>query len=97
MSPDPDSTVYWFHRKGTTGWVGFESAPIDRTLDEARAEPSTDKRDQLYRQLFDLIIPEAPYIYTVHANYVSASRAYVRNWEQLPATLVRYANVWIER
>ena len=49
------------------------------------------------RQLFDLIIPEATYIYTVHANYVSASRANVRNWEQLPATLVRYANVWIER
>ena len=97
VSPDPDSTVYWFHRKGTVGWVGLESAPIDRVLDEARAEPSTDKRDQLYRQLFDLIIPEATYVYTVHANYVSASRANVRNWEQLPATLVRYANVWIER
>ncbi len=97
VSPDTDSTVYWFHRKGTAGWVGFESAPIDRILDEARGEPSTDKRDQLYRQLFDLVTPEATYIYTVHANYVSASRANVRNWEQLPATLVRYANVWIER
>jgi peptide/nickel transport system substrate-binding protein len=96
VSPDPDSTVYWFHRKGTTGWLGLESAPIDRILDDARAEPSIDKRDQLYRQLFDLIIPEATYIYTVHANYVSASRANVRNWEQLPATLVRYTNVWIE-
>ncbi len=95
VSPDTDSTVYWFHRKGTVGWVGFENAPIDRILDEARGEPSTDKRDQLYRQLFDLIIPEATYIYTVHANYVSASRANVRNWEQLPATLVRYTNVWI--
>ena len=91
MSPDPDSTVYWFHRNGTTGWLGLESAPIDRILDEARAEPSTDKRDQLYRQLFDHIIPEATYVYTVHANYVSASRANVRNREPLPATLVRYA------
>ena len=97
VSPDPDSTVYWFHRKGTSGWLGLESATIDKILDDARAEPSTDKRDQLYRQVFDLIIPEATYIYTVHVNYVSASRANVRNWEQLPATLVRYATVWIER
>ena len=97
VSPDPDSTVYWFHRKGTAGFLGLESAPVDRILDEARAEPSADKRDQLYRQLLDLIIPEATYIYTVHANYVSASRANVRNWEQLPATLVRYTNVWIDR
>jgi peptide/nickel transport system substrate-binding protein len=97
VSPDPDSTVYWFHRKGTSGWLGFENATIDNILDDARAEPSTDKRDQLYRQLFDLIIPEATYIYTVHANYVSASRMNVRNWEQLPATLVRYTNVWVER
>lgn len=97
VSPDPDSTVYWFHRKGTAGWLGLESPGIDRILDEARAEPSTDKRDQLYRQVFDHIIPEATYIYTVHANYVSASRANVRNWEQLPATLIRYAQVWIER
>jgi ABC-type transport system substrate-binding protein len=79
------------------GWLGFESPRIDRILDEARAEPSTDKRDQLYRKLFDHIIPEATYVYTVHANYVSAARANVRNWEQLPATLVRYANVWIDR
>ena len=74
MSPDPDSTVYWFHRKGTTGWLGLESAPIDRILDEARAEPASDKRDQLYRQLFDHIIPEATYIYTVHANYLRLAR-----------------------
>lgn len=97
VSPDPDSAVYWFHRKGTTGWLGLESAPIDRIPDEAGAEPSTDKRDQFYRQLFDLIIPEATYVYTVHANYLSASRANVRSWEQLPATLVRYTNVWMER
>ncbi len=40
------------------------------------------------------IRPEMIHIYTVHANYVSASRANVR---KLPATLVRYTNVWIER
>jgi ABC-type transport system substrate-binding protein len=66
-------------------------------LDEARAEASSDRRDQLYKQLFDVIIPEATYIYTVHANYVSALRTSVRNWEQLPATLVRYTNVWVDR
>ena len=97
VSPDPDSTVYWVHRKGTVAWVGFESPQIDKMLDDARAEPSSDKRDQLYKQLFDVIIPEATYIYTVHANYVSASRTNVRNWEQLPTSLARYTTVWIER
>jgi ABC-type transport system substrate-binding protein len=97
VSPDPDSTVYWFHRKGTNGWLGPENPQVDRLLDEARAEASSDQRDQLYRQLLEIIIPEAAYVYTVHANYVSASRATVRNWEQLPATLVRYTNVWIDR
>jgi ABC-type transport system substrate-binding protein len=97
VSPDPDSSVYWFHRKGTPGWVGLENPRIDQLLDAARAEPSSNRRAELYRQLFDVIIPEATYVYTVHANYVSASRTSVRNWQQLPATLVRYTNVWIEQ
>jgi hypothetical protein len=41
------------------------------------------------------IIPEATYIYTGHANSVSASRVNARKWEQRPATLVRYTDVWI--
>ncbi|MBI4278105.1 MAG: ABC transporter substrate-binding protein [Armatimonadetes bacterium] len=97
VSPDPDSTVYWFHHKGTTGWVGFESAQIDGLLDDARAEPSSQKRDQLYKQLFDVIIPEATYIYTAHANYISASRSNVRNWVQLPTSIARYTGVWLDR
>jgi peptide/nickel transport system substrate-binding protein len=95
VSPDPDSTTYWFHRKGTSGWVGLENPEVDRILDDARAEPSSDRRDALYRQLLDVIIPEATWVYTVHANYVSATRAAVRGWEQLPATLVRYTHVGI--
>ena len=97
VSPDPDSTVYWFHHKGTLGWVGLDEPQIDKLLDEARAEASTDKRDQLYKRFFDVIVPEATYIYTVHANYVSASRTVVRNWEQLPTSIARYTAIWLDR
>ena len=93
VSPDPDSTVYWFHHSGTTGWVGFESSQVDRLLEDARAEASVQKRDQLYKQFFDLMIPEATYVYTVHANYVSAARTTVKNWQQLPTSIARYTNV----
>lgn len=97
VSPDPDSTVYWFHHKGTIGWVGFENGQIDKLLEDARAEPASEKRDQLYKGFFDIIIPEATYIYMVHANYVSASRTNVRNWEQLPTSIARYTHLSIDR
>jgi hypothetical protein len=41
------------------------------------------------------MIPEATYVYTVHANYVSASRNSVHNWVQLPTTLARYDDLWL--
>jgi hypothetical protein len=93
VSPDPDSTVYWFHRKGTTGWLGFESAPIDGGLDRPGPSRRPTSRTSSTGSCSTSSFRRRP-TSTVHASYVSASRASVPTGAA-PGDLVR-CNVWIE-
>jgi peptide/nickel transport system substrate-binding protein len=70
VSPDPDSTVYWFHHTDTVGWHGWDNGPVDEWLDEARAVTDSDRREELYHQVVDRVLEACPYIYVCHVNIV---------------------------
>ena len=70
VSPDPDSTVWWFnHSKGSIA-SGYNVPEMDKTLDDARAELDPKKREPLYHRVVDRILEDCPKIYHVHVNYV---------------------------
>ena len=70
MSPDPDSTVWWFlHSKGSVA-SGYNVPEMDRMLDDARAEADPKKREPIYHKIVDRALDECPKIYHVNVNYV---------------------------
>lgn len=70
VSPDPDSTVWWFfHSQGSvTG--GYNVPEMDQMLDAARAEADPKKREGMYHQIVDRGIEDCPMIYHCNVNYV---------------------------
>jgi peptide/nickel transport system substrate-binding protein len=72
MTPDPDSALYWFQHSGTVANYGYTSEVADQLLDQARIESEPAKREELYHQVLETILDDAPYIYTVHRGMVWA-------------------------
>ncbi|MBI2867862.1 MAG: twin-arginine translocation signal domain-containing protein [Chloroflexi bacterium] len=70
VSPDPDSTVWWFlHSKGNIA-SGYNVPEMDKMLDDARAEADPKKREALYHRIVDRTLEDCPKIYHVYVNYV---------------------------
>ncbi len=70
VSPDPDSTVWWFlHSKGSST-NGYNVPEMDTMLDDARAELDPMKREALYHKIVDRDLEDCPKIYHVNVNYV---------------------------
>jgi len=70
VSPDPDSTSWWFlHSQGANA-SGYNSPEMDKMLDGARAEIDPKKREALYHKIVDLTLEDCPKIYHVNVNYV---------------------------
>lgn len=95
VSPDPDSPIFWFHRKGTQHWHGFEHPEIDALLDQGRVLTERSDREQVYFKIQDLIRQENSFIYTVHAINVQAIRDYVQKLFLTPGAELNYTGTWL--
>lgn len=62
--PDADILYYFFHssRMASTNRVHFSNAEVDRLLEEGRVTVDPQKRQQLYTQLQELLLSQAPWI-----------------------------------
>lgn len=88
VSPDTDSTVYWFHREGTVGWHGWQNPEVTEMLDRARVETSPTLREVLYQKVVDVVQEECPYIYLVHVNLVRLHRKGLVGYQPGPQEFV---------
>jgi peptide/nickel transport system substrate-binding protein len=79
VAPDPDSAMYWFHHTNTDGWHGWANPEVDPLLEKGRQVSDTGQRVEIYRQLVDLILEDAPYVYIMNQNRIRASRNDVMN------------------
>lgn len=70
MTPDTDSTVYWFYHTNTVGNYGYDNPTVDRMLDEARTLGDRDQRAQMYKSILGTALDDAPYAYLLHPNIV---------------------------
>ena len=95
VSPDPDSPIFWFHRKGTQHWHGWEHPEIDSLLDQGRALTERADREPVYWKVQDLIRAENSFIYTVHSINVQATRDYVQKLFLTPGAELNYAGTWL--
>lgn len=96
VSPDPDSPIYWFHRKGTQHWHGWEHPEIDALLDQGRSLTERKDREPVYWKVQDLIRQENSFIYTVHSINVQAIRDYVQKLFLTPGAELNYTGTWLK-
>ena len=97
-APDPDSTMYWFHHTDTDGWHGWDNPEVDPLLEQGRAVADIDERFEIYHQMVDLILEDAPYIYLMNGNMVSAWKSDVQGYTLSPEPVVAdYSGVWLDR
>lgn len=85
--PTLDTSTYpWFHSKGSWNnqlW-NYSNAEVDKVLDAARAEPSEEKRIELYKK-FQALVEESPAgVIPYVQNHVDGYRANVKGFKASP-------------
>lgn len=61
--PDPENFLdLLFHSESSNNHTGFSNVQVDALLEQARVEPSDQKRFELYHQAEQMILDEAPWI-----------------------------------
>jgi peptide/nickel transport system substrate-binding protein len=87
VAPDPDATSWWFlHSKGSS--ASYTNPDLDALLDGARAETDVAKRTELYGQITDITLEEAPMIYHCNVNFVRIHRAGLTGFTPAPQEFV---------
>ena len=63
--PDPENFLdVLFHSKSQSNHTNYSNPEVDRLLEEARTERDRSRRYQLYNQAEQLILDEAPWVWT---------------------------------
>lgn len=84
VSPDPDSTVWWFnHSKGRNS-DGYNVPEMDRMLDDARGEVDPRQREGLYHRVVDRVLEDCPKIFHVNVNHVRLSKKGLAGYDPSP-------------
>ena len=95
VSPDPDSTLYWFLHTNTTGSAGYDNPEVDRLLDTARGLRDPAKRPPLYQKVLDFAYEDVPYIYIDHVKMAVVYTKQVKDFKLLPNERKYLHSVWL--
>jgi methyl-accepting chemotaxis protein/ABC-type transport system substrate-binding protein len=97
--PDSDNFFYVFFHSDSSAVRGFyyNSAELDRVIEEARRNTDLDRRAEIYRRLNRMVIDEAPLATLFHERFFIVHKPEVRGLRtSLVPPPVRYSDVWIE-
>jgi methyl-accepting chemotaxis protein/ABC-type transport system substrate-binding protein len=98
--PDSDNFFYvLFHTEATSvRGIYFHTPEIDRKVIEARRTNDTEARAQIYRELNQMVVREAPIAPLFHERLFVLHKPNVRGVRtSLVPPPVRYHDVWVER
>ncbi|MCA9859053.1 MAG: ABC transporter substrate-binding protein [Thermomicrobiales bacterium] len=80
-----------FHSAATaTNGAGYSNPQVDELIDAAMYEPDKETRDQMSRDIQQIIVDEAPWGLLYQINYVVATRANVSGFQYNPDTTSKY-------
>jgi len=97
--PDPDNFFYvFFHSESLSArGIYFNSAAIDAEIVEARRSNDSEHRADIYRQLNEMVVREAPLATLFHERFFVLQKPEVRGLRtSLVPPPVRYHQTWIE-
>lgn len=94
---DPDDFYYAQHHTGEVfNFTGYSNPTVDQLLDDARVLPDFEARKELYEQVNQLIVDEAPYIYLYNPLQMHAYKPWVQGFATRADQSVRFHETWME-
>ncbi len=86
--PDPENFAdVLFHTGSDFNDGGYSNQELDALLEAARTEPDTQKRIALYQQAEDIIIRDAPVLFTAHSLSYVLVKPYIQGYVNTPITI----------
>jgi peptide/nickel transport system substrate-binding protein len=96
--PDPHAALYGrFHSSQWTpkgqNYSFYKNARVDELLDQGARESDPTKRTAFYREIQEIILEEAPSVFTYDTRYVYAARSNLKNVVLLPTQVLTFADI----
>ena len=96
--PDPDYFVYnTFHSSniGGTNSAQYDNPEMDEMLEKGRTMPVGEEREELYREINEILMDDAPWIPIYFYRDLTVSKPYVNGLRLSPRGAEPYTDVWI--
>jgi peptide/nickel transport system substrate-binding protein len=95
---DPDDFFYAQHHTDQIfNFTGYSNPEVDAMLDAGRVETDEAARKEIYDQVQQMIIDEAPYVYLYNPAIVQAWQPYVHGYSAIGTNAKRFENTWLDR
>ena len=95
---DPDDYYYAQHRTGEVfNFTNYSNPTVDELLDEGRRTQGFEERYEIYEQVNEIIVDEAPYIYLYNPLNINAYSPAVQGYQALPNQAVDFTETWLDR
>jgi peptide/nickel transport system substrate-binding protein len=88
---DPDGYLYrTFHSDGSTNVFNYSDPEVDELLERGQVTVDQGARQQIYRELQQILACEGPIVHAVYGTLFSAMRDNVEGFQQIPTRSLRY-------
>jgi oligopeptide transport system substrate-binding protein len=95
--PDPENfadVLFHTHSEQNTG--GYSNPALDKLLEAGRIEQDVTKRIQIYQQAEEIIVNDAPVLFTVHSLSYMLAKPYLKGYVLTPIDISFERYMWID-
>ena len=85
-----------FHSQSAQNNGGYFNPTVDSLLERARTETDIPKRIALYQQAEEMVVDDAPVLFTVHWLSYQLVKPYVKGYVFTPIDIPIERYIWLE-
>ncbi|HUM25904.1 MAG TPA: ABC transporter substrate-binding protein [Anaerolineales bacterium] len=95
--PDPENFAdVLFHSRSKQNNSGYSNPALDALLEQARIEQDVTKRIAMYQQAEQMIVDDAPVLFTTHSLSYELVQPYVKGYVFTPIAVPLERYLWID-
>jgi ABC-type oligopeptide transport system substrate-binding subunit len=95
--PDPENFAdVLFHSGSSQNSGGYSNAQLDTLLEQARVEQDVTRRIGMYQQAEQMIVDDAPVLFTTHSLSYQLVKPYVKGYVFTPIDIPIERYMWLE-
>ena len=95
--PDPENFAdVLFHSNSAQNNGGYSNPELDALLESARVEQDVTRRIAMYQQAEQMIVNDAPVLFTTHSLSYQLVKPYVKGYVFTPISIPIYRYMWLD-